>query len=53
MAIIIKEIQVKTTVERRPDQRIITETQLQAVKRSILKEIQHLGNRHTQKRKER
>lgn len=39
MAITIKEIHVKTTVEKRPDEIHFSEETLAALKRSIIKEI--------------
>ena len=52
MPIIIKEIHVKTTVEKRPDEIHFSEDTLAALKRSIIREItnvKHTGNKQIRK----
>lgn len=53
MPIIIKEIQIKTTIERKSSQSAVTEEQLTLLKNSILKEMKDAVGKQTLKRKER
>lgn len=53
MAIIIKEILVKTTVEKPAAQQAISPESLQALKASLLKELAHKQKRQTNWKKER
>ena len=53
MAIIIKEILVKTTVEKPIVQQAIPDEALRLLKASLLKELEHKQKRQTNWRKER
>lgn len=53
MAIVIKEIYVKTTVEQRTKQPDVTEETIQQLKRAILKELQEQNRKQTNWEKER
>lgn len=53
MAITIKEIQIKTTIEKRSSAQPLSEETLKKLKQDILKELGELQERETRKRKER
>lgn len=53
MPIVIKEIQVKTTVERNPVNPVLVEKTIQQLKQEIIAELRISGMPQNKKRKER